>query len=331
VKSNKRVRFSETVSVRETSSKQHPSRSSKRHKPPTPTPTLVHDSEQLPEDDEIAHQAKQARSEKRKQTAEGFAEDDSDDDIAFEAMGEADPSEATAEENISQGVPIEAFNVREELDDGVIDPLSGVVNPRKSRDNEMKDEHWLLDFEEKMKDKRYAARFNISKKFLKQRQDEEAPIEPIDKNLLLNEIANELLWGETVNSAMRRMRPKNNTKIETTPLTTIPHPSSDLKENKLKFNNFLEKVDKAVSVGVSSIYSLSKEEILDLVDSMDTKSQWEYKWTNDDTVYGPMSGESMLEWSQQGYFVDSPEYGPVLVRKVPSEDFISISSIDFTE
>jgi len=94
---------------------------------------------------------------------------------------------------------------------------------------------------------------------------------------------------------------------------------------------FLKKVDKAVSVGVSSIYSLSKEEILDLVDSMDSQSLWEYKWTNDDTVYGPMSGESMLEWSQQGYFVDSPEYGPVLVRKVPSEDFISISSVDFTQ
>jgi hypothetical protein len=46
---------------------------------------------------------------------------------------------------------MEAFNVREELDDGVIDPLSGVVNPRKSRDNDIKDEPWLLDFEEKMK------------------------------------------------------------------------------------------------------------------------------------------------------------------------------------
>jgi len=154
-------------------------------------------------------------------------------------MGEADPSGSTSEENLSQGVPIEDFNVREELDDGVIDPLSGVVNPRKSRDNEMKDEHWLLDFEEKMKDKRYAARFNSSKKSLmKKRQDEEAPVEPIDKNLLLNEIANELLWGETVNSAMRRMRPNNN---NTNPLTTAPPPSSDPKENKIKFNAFLEK------------------------------------------------------------------------------------------
>jgi len=230
-------------------------------------------------------------------------------------MGEQ--TEATAQE-VSDGVPIEAFNVREELDDGVIDPLSGVVNPRKSRDNDIKDEHWLLDFEEKMKDKRYAARFNYSKKsFIKPTVEEEVPVEPIDKNTLLNDIANELLWGETVNGGMRRIRPKQ---------------SEESKENKIKFNSFLEKVDKAVSVGVSSIYSMTKEEILDLVDSMDKKHLlWEYKWTNDDRVYGPMSSESMIEWSQQGYFVENPDFGPVLVRKVPSEEFVNISTVDFTQ
>jgi hypothetical protein len=120
-----------------------------------------------------------------------------------------------------------------------------------------------------------------------------------------------------VNGAMRRIRPKK---------------SEDPKENKIKFNSFLELVDKAVSVGVSSIYSMSKEEILDLLDSMDKKiTQWEYKWTNDDTVYGPMSSASMLEWSQQGYFVENPDYGPVLVRKVPEEEFVNISTVDFTQ
>jgi len=96
--------------------------------------------------------------------------------------------------------------------------------------------------------------------------------------------------------------------------------------------SFLEKVDKAVSVGVSSIYSMSKEEILDLLDTTDKKNLiWEYKWTNDDTVYGPMSSESMFEWSQQGYFEESPDFGPVLVRKIPSEEFVSISTVDFTQ
>jgi len=47
--------------------------------------------------------------------------------------------------------------------------------------------------------------------------------------------------------------------------------------------------------------------------------------------YGPMSSESMLEWSQQGYFVESPDFGPVLVRKIPSEEFVNISTVDFTQ
>jgi len=123
-----------------------------------------------------------------------FADDDSDDDIALESMGE---TESTPQEVLADGeVPIEAFNVREELDDGVIDPLSGVVNPRKSRDNDYKDEHWLLDFEEKMKDKRYAARYNYTKKsFINSDTEEELQVEPIDKTTLLNDISNELLWG----------------------------------------------------------------------------------------------------------------------------------------
>jgi len=332
-KTSKKVRFSETVSVRvHDSSKEQRKRPKINHnkpnhkdsnpqkpsplQPPTTSKKPVNAPDVL-EDDELANKAKEARREKRKHNVEGFEEDDSDEDIAFEAMGE---TETTPQEG-SDGVPMEAFNVREELDDGVIDPLSGVVNPRKSRDNDIKDEHWLLDFEEKMKDKRYAARFNTSKKsFINSTsEDSEVTGEPIDKNTLLNEIANELLWGETVNGAMRRIRPKKST-------------SEDTRENKIKFNSFLEKVDKAVSVGVSSIYSMSKEEILDLLDTMEKKSiLWEYKWSRDDIVYGPMSNESMLEWLQQGYFVDSPEFGPVLVRKVPTEEFVDISSVDFTQ
>jgi len=122
---------------------------------------------------------------------------------------------------------------------------------------------------------------------------------------------------------MRRMRPKSNNPDE--------H-----KEDRLKFNSFLEKVDKAVSVGVSSIYSMTKEEILDLLEpvaepAQESKSLWEYKWSNDDTVYGPMPSESMIEWSQQGYFVETPEFGPVMVRKVPSEEFVKIDTVDFTQ
>jgi len=255
-----------------------------------------------------------------KQTVEGFEDDDSEEDIALEAMGEADPNFLDKE---NDGIPLEAFNVREELDDGVIDPLSGVVNPRKGRDNDTKDEAWLVDWEEKMKDKRYASRYNYAKKAFVKQEEDDGPVEPIDKNSILNDIVNELLWGETVNNAMRRMRPKSNNPDE--------H-----KEDRLKFNSFLEKVDKAVSVGVSSIYSMTKEEILDLLEpvaepAQESKSLWEYKWSNDDTVYGPMPSESMIEWSQQGYFVETPEFGPVMVRKVPSEEFVKIDTVDFTQ
>jgi hypothetical protein len=319
--SGKRVRFSEKVSVRQTvNSKSDPSR--KKQKTSSSSKIRI-SSEQLPEDSEIAYQAKQARRVKQKQsnTAVGFDEDDSDEDVVLEAMGEAHPTEADTREMFRHGVSLEAFNMKEELDDGVVDPLSGVVNPRKSRDNDAKDEAWLVEFEENMKDKRYAARFNNAKKsIVKQSSEEDAPVEQVDKTAVLNDIADELLWGETVNSAMRRIRPKNTNKSN----------SEENTASKIKFNDFIEKVDKAVSVGVSSIYSMSKEEILDLLDTDKNKSLWEYKWTGDETIYGPMSAESMLKWSLQGYFAEHQDFGPVLVRKLPSEGFVNISTVDFS-
>jgi len=100
----------------------------------------------------------------------------------------------------------------------------------------------------------------------------------------------------------------------------------------MSFNEFLEKVDKAVSSGVTSIYSMAKEDILDLLDSDKRKIPiWEYKWSGDDTVYGPHSTEQMVEWMKEGYFTVEGDAPIIMVRKNNSDssEFVGINTVDF--
>eukprot|EP01123_Difflugia_compressa_P000365 TRINITY_DN10456_c0_g1_i1.p1 TRINITY_DN10456_c0_g1~~TRINITY_DN10456_c0_g1_i1.p1 ORF type:complete len:283 (-),score=72.46 TRINITY_DN10456_c0_g1_i1:130-915(-) len=258
-------------------------------------------------------------------------------------MGEAAPTEQEVDEEFVQhGVALEAFNMKEELDDGVVDPESGVVNPRKSRGQlEQADEPWLLDFDEKMKDKEFAARFKKESN-LKSLKDGGPPetIEPetIDKIKLLTEISNILLWGETVNTAFRRLRPGSRSSSNSTNSSDISTTSSD---TPISFNDFLDYVDKVMIAGVHSIYDMTKEDILDELDSERKKFPiWEYKWSNEDeTIYGPHSTVDMQEWLRQGYFQSQGSTGsdavagvsPLMVRKCngASKEFVSINSIDF--
>jgi len=131
-----------------------------------------------------------------------------------------------------------------------------------------------------------------------------------------------LLWGETVNTAIRRLRPQHQ---RHTPQVAMPDSPT------MSFNEFLEKVDKAVSTGVTSIYSMIKEDILDLIDSDRRKCPiWEYKWAGDAKIYGPHTTEEMEDWTQQGYFNVEGDTPPLMVRKNTSqEDFVSINTVDF--
>jgi len=242
-------------------------------------------------------------------------------------MGEADPTEKQVEEEYRYGIALEAFNMREELDFGVVDPLSGVVNTKKTRGGEridQLDEPWLLDFDEKMKDKNFAARFREQSQLDQDKPKEPEVLEPLDKSIILNEIANILLWGETVNTAIRRLRPQKQSTKKISTNDDAPPPMS--------FNEFLEKVDRAVGIGITSIYSMAKEDILDLLDSDRRKYPiWEYKWSGDDTVYGPHSTEEMAEWMAQGYFNVEGDSPSLVVRKNNSEEFVSISTVDFAK
>uniref|UniRef100_A0A6B2LCR2 GYF domain-containing protein n=1 Tax=Arcella intermedia TaxID=1963864 RepID=A0A6B2LCR2_9EUKA len=264
-------------------------------------------------------------------------------------MGESNPTEEDVENLFQQGVNLEAFNMKEELAEGVVDVDSGAVNPRKAR--ELPDEAWLVEFDEHMKDRQYAHRHNRYSKSRGEQSNEAPTAEEVDKIQLLNEIANTLLWGEKVDTAMRRLRP-NGKKPRPKPLPT-GDPSDPPPPPPLTFNEFLERLDKVVGAGVTSIYSMTKEEVLDLLDEETnpkspeadkenvpgkadadglswgvTPTLWDYKWSDrtDQTVYGPHTSIEMDSWIKQGYFDES-----VLCRQTGTQDeFRNIKEVDFS-
>jgi len=94
-----------------------------------------------------------------------------------------------------------------------------------------------------------------------------------------------LQWGETVNGAARRLKPKE---------------------------DFYEKLDTLVSHGVHGICNMTKDEIFDEIDKEKRKlPMWIYKWTWDDKVYGPHTTEEVEQWRSSGYF----ESGKVQLKK----------------
>jgi hypothetical protein len=280
------------------------------------------DDDVLDEDDLRARAEKGRRKKRRLGAGAVGIEEESEEDDDIERMGEAvdDDVYREAEET---GIKIEPFNMAKELKDGVIDVKSGSVNTRR-KDSDDEDEDWLRDFEQKAKNDVFITKYEEDIRKARQRDREMAALEEkeveVNRTALLSQLAEMLHWGESVKTAMNRLRPKHEKKGQET---------TKNEETTKAWNQLVEISDALVGVGLTSLYQMTREEIEDKIEDESKNSdvaQWQYRWSNSETVYGPYTRSQMAEWLRDGYF--TAEGLSVLARKVGDGKFIPIANVD---
>jgi len=228
------------------------------------------------EDEEGMHKRAEAmRSKKRRMAAAaeaGIELPDSEESMDSDYEGEAKPERKYIAEEAEYGVTLEAFNLKDEIRDRVINLNSGVVDTKGGEKAE-EDEAWLQEYDSNMKSDDFASKMaDLQQKLEAQNAMEPEYLEETTKAQLLDEISDILRWGETVSKALVRLRPKNHPKSSNNKQTAAS--TSPSGQPPTQFDLLTSKVDQASRVhGVHDIFSLSKEEILDIVEKEQAVAQ----------------------------------------------------------
>lgn len=78
-----------------------------------------------------------------------------------------------------------------------------------------------------------------------------------------------------------------------------------LKTDKPAFDRLVASADNLINIGMTEIYSQPKEALVQAhrkATHGTASVLWQYKWPNNDQVYGPYSADDMHQWESQGYF-----------------------------
>eukprot|EP01130_Rhizamoeba_saxonica_P013123 TRINITY_DN5562_c0_g1_i2.p1 TRINITY_DN5562_c0_g1~~TRINITY_DN5562_c0_g1_i2.p1 ORF type:complete len:309 (-),score=92.88 TRINITY_DN5562_c0_g1_i2:519-1445(-) len=222
---------------------------------------------------ELQQQAKKARTQKEAlsnlQTYNEIGLDESEaagiEDLDVDTIGERDVDEQESIQwQLETGVPLEALNMNEEIRKQEIDEV-GMYKFRRERDEDVsvdeEDEAWLLEYEEKIKE-------NPSLQYKKVKiienlfNEEEGP--EYDTFTGLNKIAELLLWGENVRSAVKRIK------------------ASDKKED---FESILQLSADLIANGMNDLYQYTKDDLYDKIDTLKKQQQLKQLEEDDDDMF----------------------------------------------
>eukprot|EP01126_Amoeba_proteus_P014895 TRINITY_DN165_c0_g2_i4.p1 TRINITY_DN165_c0_g2~~TRINITY_DN165_c0_g2_i4.p1 ORF type:complete len:148 (-),score=35.85 TRINITY_DN165_c0_g2_i4:39-482(-) len=144
-------------------------------------------------DEILSRQAEKARKKKRRMAAlqAGHNVDDSEEEEDNRTY--TDPG--TIEQMYHGNVPLEAFNMSEEIKDRVLNIEKGVINTKAGQEE---DEPWLKDYDQSMKDRSYAVKMGELLKTVEKNQqfeEQEEKLCSVEKIKLLEDTSEILLWG----------------------------------------------------------------------------------------------------------------------------------------
>lgn len=226
-------------------------------------------------------------------------------------------------------VQIEAFNLREEAEQGLLDKDMNYV-PKEEDEAE---EAWLTDVKDSDIDKARKAQL--------QREAQAKKRIPRSTKELLSIVVNMLEPSETPLETLSRLAPKKK-KGKRQPFLDVE------KLRKQSVYELTGACDELMNEkGIPQLFDLSREELMryyqretgeEIVIHRGTKrnsdpleeteedygpKEWEFRWTGEDQVNGPYSAYEMNYW-KDSYFNDGVE-----VRRVGSEAFRPIKDDDF--
>ncbi|KAI1274432.1 hypothetical protein F5Y07DRAFT_213715 [Xylaria sp. FL0933] len=273
--------------------------------------------------------------------------DDDDEAIAL-AIQEEDVDEEVGAGGRKKHAPkIEAFNLKQENEEGRFDEAGNFV--RKAVDPDAVHDRWLEGLSKK--DMRRAAEAH-EKREAEQRQKRREEDSALTSDLLKSLITN-LERGETALEALARLgRSQNKTKVKKVPKwkqkkQAQKSDSMDIDEEKEKekeaedpeqvrikeaIDAITDAADKLLGRDRPDVYDRERERLIrefvretdeewvepvreQAAESNGATKMWEYRWTDGrgdgDAKQGPFDGKMMKAWQDAGYFGEGVEFREV--------------------
>lgn len=279
---------------------------------------------------------------------EGSDDDDDDDEEAVAAaIAEEGVDEEVGAGGLKKHAPkIDAFNMRQEQEEGAFDEAGNYI--RKAVDADAVHDRWLEGISKKEIKKAAAAQEKRDAELRKQqREDDSILTADLLKSLILR-----LEPGETALDALARLR-KGQTKPNSKKVPKWKQKKTknggdgdamdvdaqkepeDPKQVKIKeaINAIADAADKLMQRDYPNIYDTERERLIreyrnetgeDWVEPREPDENgeaggpveakmWEFRWTDgraDATKQGPFDGPTMKAWQDAGYFGEGVEFRP---------------------
>ncbi|RDA83417.1 hypothetical protein CP532_4818 [Ophiocordyceps camponoti-leonardi (nom. inval.)] len=256
-------------------------------------------------------------------------QESSDDEADVElAIQEEGVDEEVGAGGLKRNAPkIEAFNLREEMEQGRFDQNGNYI--RKADDPDATHDRWLEGCSKKDMKKAAEAQEKREAEARKQRiQDDGVWVSD-----LLTALIPELETAETPLEALARLgksqnkdkktrvpewKQKRMKKQDTQQMEVDRGGGEDEKQAKIKqsINAITEAADKLLSRDFEDIYDEKREDLVREYEKQTGESwvekraetapsaggMWEFRWTDDGRAQGPFDGPTMKAWEDAGYF-----------------------------
>lgn len=229
----------------------------------------------------------------------------------------------------TQEVQMEAFNLREEVENGEFDKDMNYM--RKNESDDDKEEAWMENVGARDIERAKTAQ-------LRQEQEAQKEHEYVATEKLLRDIIAVLEPAETPLEALARLRPKKTKRRNKKDVSD----GGDDQDRKAKVFTLTESCERLLNdKGISQIYDTTREEMMRAYKKEtgeafqdqskkrprdeDDSVSWEYRWLDEQEWNGPHSTYEMSYW-KDNYFENNVE-----IRPVGSQQAQHISTIDFNE
>ncbi|KAG7701719.1 hypothetical protein KL929_000944 [Ogataea haglerorum] len=216
---------------------------------------------------------------------------------------ELDSNESVAEED-DQEVKIEAFNLKQETEEGVFDQDGNYVRTKE----ESEDEDWLNDVKKEDIQKARAAEMRQDEERRKLKDQKARRLRSANVNEVIGQLSELMEPAESVvellqrlNGEARRLKKKGQ------------------KEDEKRVREQISQVMSAIEVledGFAEIYEVTREELMRKLPTAPASERkrkredpsaelWYYRWPGQNEIYGPYDSATMEAW-REAYFVDNP-------------------------
>lgn len=232
-------------------------------------------------------------------------ESDEEDEVnpARYKLTDEDIHEELDEKFTDGGVPVTAFNLKEEMEDGYFDENSNYV---QAKDDEAAADAWLDGAE------LYVPPPKAAESEAKEEEPERSKLE------VLKTLLSYMQPHESVTQTLKRLAGDK---------------KKGLPADKQAVDAVTEALNSLLEKGMFEIYEVTYEKAAHDVQLMEGGSvlgMFEYKWTDEEEaeVHGPFTAQQMLDWKEQGFF----GAGGVLARELGKGDdtlFYNTNRIDF--